>query len=201
MQTTHMATPVLEVAHLEKVYGALGNVTRALNDVSFTVNRGEFVGIMGASGSGKSTLLNCVSTIDSATSGTIRINGENGVYGTVSTAIAGQQTEIAFAQEVLPGAAEILTTTSGETPRSYRVYIEKVNDADPHRNMVLRVTDPALLAQTGGIVQGMSGSPILQNGRLVGAVTHVLVNDPTRGYGIFAQTMLEQAEQVATAEK
>ena len=128
--------------------------------------------------------------------GRICINGENGVYGTVSTAIAGQQTELAFAQEVLPGAAEILTTTSGETPRSYRVYIEKVNDADPRRNMVLRVTDPALLAQTGGIVQGMSGSPILQNGRLVGAVTHVLVNDPTRGYGIFAQTMLEQAHSV-----
>lgn len=77
MQTTHMATPVLEVVHLEKVYGALGNVTRALNDVSFTVNRGEFVGIMGASGSGKSTLLNCVSTIDSATSGAIRINGQD----------------------------------------------------------------------------------------------------------------------------
>ena len=128
--------------------------------------------------------------------GRICINGENGVYGTVSTAIAGQQTELAFAQEVLPGAAEILTTTSGETPRSYRVYIEKVNDADPRRNMVLRVTDPALLAQTGGIVQGMSGSPNPLNGRLVGAVTHVLVNDPTRGYGIFAQTMLEQAHSV-----
>ncbi len=57
--------------------------------------------------------------------------------------------------------------------------------------MVVRVVDKALLTRTGGIVQGMSGSPILQNGRLVGAVTHVLVNDPTRGYGIFAQTMLE----------
>lgn len=67
--------------------------------------------------------------------------------------------------------------------------------------MVIRVVDKALLTRTGGIVQGMSGSPILQNGRLVGAVTHVLVNDPTRGYGIFAQTMLEQVEQVVTAEK
>ena len=74
-------------------------------------------------------------------------------------------------------------------------------DADPRRNMVVRVVDKALLSRTGGIVQGMSGSPILQNGRLVGAVTHVLVNDPTRGYGIFAQTMLEQAEQVASTEK
>ena len=77
--------------------------------------------------------------------------------------------------------------------------IEKVNDADPRRNMILRVTDPALLTKTG-IVQGMSGSPILQNGRLVGAVTHVLVNDPTRGYGIFAQTMLEQAQQAAKTD-
>ena len=194
MQTTHMATPVLEVAHLEKVYGALGNVTRALNDVSFTVNRGEFVGIMGASGSGKSTLLNCVSTIDSATSGTIRINGENGVYGTTRTHFSGQLREIAFAQEVVTGPAEIWATIEGETPRAYRIQIERVSDADPRRNLVIRVTDPSLLSATGGIVQGMSGSPILQNGRLVGAVTHVLVNDPTRGYGIFAQTMLEQAK-------
>ena len=63
--------------------------------------------------------------------------------------------------------------------------------------MVLRVTDKRLLARTGGIVQGMSGSPIVQNGRLVGAVTHVLVNDPTRGYGIFAETMLRQTQAVA----
>lgn len=128
--------------------------------------------------------------------GTIRINGENGVYGSTRARFAGQKMEVAFAQEVEAGDAEIWTTTSGETPRAYRVKIEKISDADPRRNMVLRVVDRELLAQTGGIVQGMSGSPIVQNGRLVGAVTHVLVNDPTRGYGIFAQTMLEQAERV-----
>lgn len=128
--------------------------------------------------------------------GTIRINGENGVYGSTRAQFAGQKMEVAFAQEVEAGDAEIWTTTSGETPRAYRVKIEKISDADPRRNMVLRVVDRELLAQTGGIVQGMSGSPVVQNGRLVGAVTHVLVNDPTRGYGIFAQTMLEQAERV-----
>ena len=129
--------------------------------------------------------------------GSIRINGENGVYGTTRTQFAGQNMEVAFAQEVTTGSAEIWSTVSGETPRPYRVQIERISDVDAKRNMILRVTDPVLLAQTGGIVQGMSGSPIVQNGRLVGAVTHVLVNDPTRGYGIFAQTMLEQAEIVA----
>ena len=109
---------------------------------------------------------------------------------------SGPELEMAFAQEVVPGDAEIWTTVDGEVPKAYRIRIEKVNDADPHRNMILRVTDRQLLAKTGGIVQGMSGSPILQNGRLVGAVTHVLVNDPTRGYGIFAQTMLKQARAV-----
>lgn len=129
--------------------------------------------------------------------GSIRINGENGVYGTTRTRFSGRPMPVAFAQEVMTGEAEIWTTVEGETPRSYRVTIEKINDADLRRNMVIRVTDKELLAATGGIVQGMSGSPIVQNGRLVGAVTHVLVNDPTRGYGIFAQTMLQQVEQIA----
>ena len=128
--------------------------------------------------------------------GTICINSENGVYGTTRAAFTGRQVEMAFAQEVVPGDAEIWTTVSGETPQAYRVRIEKVSDASQTRNMILRVTDKRLLAQTGGIVQGMSGSPILQNGRLVGAVTHVLVNDPTRGYGIFAETMLRQTQMV-----
>ena len=129
--------------------------------------------------------------------GTIRINGENGVYGTTRTHFSGQLREIAFAQEVVTGPAEIWATIEGEAPRAYRIQIERVSDADPRRNLVIRVIDPSLLSATGGIVQGMSGSPILQNGRLVGAVTHVLVNDPTRGYGIFAQTMLEQAKNAA----
>ena len=132
--------------------------------------------------------------------GSIEINGENGVYGSTRTSFAGQVMEVAFAQEVVAGPAQILTTTQGQTPRLYDVEIEKVTDAEAVRNMVIHVTDPDLLAQTGGIVQGMSGSPVLQNGRLAGAVTHVLVNDPTRGYAIFAETMLAQAEVVETEE-
>lgn len=108
---------------------------------------------------------------------------------------------MAFAQEVVPGEAEIWTTVSGETPQAYRIRIEKVSDTSQTRNMILRVTDRRLLSQTGGIVQGMSGSPIVQNGRLVGAVTHVLVNDPTRGYGIFAETMLQQTQKVEKTDR
>ena len=94
------------------------------------------------------------------------------------------------------GPAQILSTTRGNSTRRYDVEIEKVTDAEQGRNMVIQGTDPALLAETGGSVQGMSGSPILQDGRLAGAVTHVLVNDPTRGYAIFAETMLAQAGAV-----
>lgn len=102
--------------------------------------------------------------------GSICINSKTGVYGRTRAAFSGPELEMAFAQEVVPGDAEIWTTVDGEVPKAYRIRIEKVNDADPHRNMILRVTDRQLLAKTGGIVQGMSGSPILQNGRLVGAV-------------------------------
>ena len=133
--------------------------------------------------------------------GTICINSENGVYGTTRAAFSGEKMKMAFAQEVVPGDAEIWTTVSGETPQAYRVRIERVSDASQTRNMILRVTDKRLLARTGGIVQGMSGSPIVQNGRLVGAVTHVLVNDPTRGYGIFAETMLRQTQLVEKTDR
>ena len=100
------------------------------------------------------------------------------------------------AGDVHTGAATIRSTLDDGGIREYGIQILKVYAADrpDGRNLLLQVTDPALLNQTGGIVQGMSGSPIIQDGKLVGAVTHVLVNDPTRGYGIFIENMLEAAK-------
>ena len=134
-----------------------------------------------------------------AAMGDILVNGNTGVYGTIRRVLEGQDMVVAQAQEVLKGPVRILTTIDGDEPAWYDAVIEQVslNEEDPNRNMVIRITDPALLAATGGIVQGMSGSPIVQNDRLVGAVTHVLVNDPTRGFGIFAETMLSTADAAA----
>lgn len=129
--------------------------------------------------------------------GTVSANDSTGVYGTLqSNAVSGQIMPVAQIQQVSPGPAQILTTIDGTIPQWYDVTIERVNmtAGDPNRNLLLRVTDERLLSATGGIVQGMSGSPVVQDGCLVGAVTHVLVNDPTRGYGIFAATMLERAD-------
>lgn len=100
--------------------------------------------------------------------------------------------EIAYKNEIKTGDAQILCTIDNQT-RCYDIHIDKIymNADNINKSMKITVTDEELLKVTGGIVQGMSGSPILQNGRIVGAVTHVLVNDPTRGYGIFIEDMLE----------
>ena len=119
-------------------------------------------------------------------------NSYNGVYGKLSSLPPYSQTiPMAQSQEVKEGPVQIMTTVEGEKPRLFEAYIEKVSlsQDEPTKNMVLRITDPELLELSGGIVQGMSGSPIIQDGMLVGAVTHVFVNDPTRGYGIFAENM------------
>ena len=106
--------------------------------------------------------------------------------------------EIAHKQEIKKGKAQILSDVSGRI-RKYDIEISYIDylSVDSNKGLHLKVTDSDLLELTGGIVQGMSGSPIIQNGKLVGAVTHVLVNDPTRGYGIFIENMLETAKQVA----
>ena len=101
-----------------------------------------------------------------------------------------------------PGPATLLTTVEGGAPRAYACEIVRLSPRQDSatRAMVIRVTDPELLERTGGIVQGMSGSPIIQDGRLIGAVTHVMVNDPTMGYAIGIEAMLEAASEAATPE-
>ena len=134
-----------------------------------------------------------------APAGTVLANDTAGVYGQYSGGQTGHSMPVANLQEVTPGDAELWTTVQGTTAQPYKVKIERVTmtGSDPNRNLLIRVTDARLLEATGGIVQGMSGSPIVQNGQLAAVLTHVLVNDPTSGYAIFAATMLEKADAVA----
>ncbi len=122
-------------------------------------------------------------------------NTAQGVFGVTSRGWQGAALPVASYEEVHTGQASIRAQTGSGEAREYSVEILKIypqTRAD-HRNFLLRVTDPALLEATGGIVQGMSGSPILQDGKIVGAVTHVLVNQPDTGYGIFIENMLDAA--------
>ena len=130
--------------------------------------------------------------------GTILKNTEEGVYGKVlddSQLSHRQALPVGTPKEIKTGNAVILTTIDGTQVETFSIEITKVNPSplSGNRNLKLKVTDERLLENCGGIVQGMSGSPIIQDGKLVGAVTHVLVNDPTRGYGIFIDNMLEAA--------
>ena len=126
--------------------------------------------------------------------GTVSANTDAGIFGVAEEsafANAGEAIPVAEPDEVRLGPATILCTISGDETESYEVEIVRLcPDKQDMRNLLLRVTDQRLLDSTGGIVQGMSGSPIIQSGKLVGAVTHVMVNDPTQGYGIFMENML-----------
>lgn len=136
--------------------------------------------------------------------GSLYTNSYNGVYGRLMNQPVDAQTiPMAQCQEVRQGPVKILTTVSGQKPQLFDACIEKLSlsQDEPTKNMVLRITDPDLLELSGGIVQGMSGSPIIQDGMLVGAVTHVFVNDPTRGYGIFAENMDNTLLTVAAASQ
>ena len=132
----------------------------------------------------------------SVTLGQLSVNSDSGVFGTLTgeSDWSGQAVAVAPRNEVKAGKATILSNISGDTVEEYAIQIVKVypdGDGDC-RDFLIRVTDQRLLDATGGIVQGMSGSPILQDGRLVGAVTHVMVDDPTSGYGIYAGRMLQK---------
>jgi len=141
---------------------------------------GEIIGIIRQSG---------ISVI-----GEINENCNKGIYGQMRLGMV-NETEavpVALKQDIELGAATILCQVDSEV-REYEIEIERIElgRTNDNKGLVIHITDEDLLKKTGGIVQGMSGSPIMQNGKLIGAVTHVLVNDPTRGYGIFIENMLE----------
>ncbi len=140
----------------------------------------------------------CGSFISGEPLGTLRENCECGLYGSYNGSCEGRQIEIAFRQEVKKGKAKMISTIDGTTPRSYDIEIEEISydNNSPTKNMVVRITDPELLNKTGGIVRGMSGSPIIQNGRLAGALTHVFIDDPTHGYALFVENMTEQCNNI-----
>lgn len=140
---------------------------------------------------------------DSKKIGNIYSNTDYGVYGFTTDKNElnienMQEVEVASRNEIKLGKASIICTLENGVRKEYEVEIEKtyINNNENNKSMVVKVTDEELLEKTGGIIQGMSGSPILQNGKLIGALTHVLVSDPTKGYGVFADTMLQQLKNV-----
>lgn len=186
-------------------FGALGHgITDAGSGALYTISGGQLLhaaitdvvkGKVGVPGELRGYFSNSRQSL-----GVILGNRESGVYGYLEepdkVSLAGKKMRIAPASSVHTGAASIWTTLDSGEPREYQIAIDRVNLDKCHstKGLVIHMVDPTLLDVSGGIVQGMSGSPIVQDGCLVGAVTHVLVNDPTTGYGIFIENMLETAE-------
>ena len=182
-------------------FGALGHgITDIDTGTLMPVETGEIlessilgikIGISGIPGELKGIF------IEDSKFGEIKKNTETGIYGNLTTEalgkIGGKLYPIGLRSEIREGAAVILSNIDGKNINEYDIVIQKVSKQSTNgsKGMIIKVTDPKLLEATGGIVQGMSGSPILQGGKIIGAVTHVLINDPTRGYGIFIEAMLK----------
>ena len=175
------------------VYGALGH---AVNDeesgARLTISGGritdmQITGVVPGLPGTPGELSGCADA--GRVLGSVEKNTDKGIFGHAA-APEGRAVETG---EIRTGDATILATVEGREVREYSVRIDRVYSENGARRVLLTVTDPALKARTGGIVQGMSGSPILQDGKLVGAVTHVFLSDPKRGYGISIQDMLDDA--------
>ncbi len=137
--------------------------------------------------------------LEGDSTGVIYDNGDIGVYGEFNTLPKANLIEIADTDEVETGEASIFTTLENGAVTEYEIEIVNIDSDSPeNKNLVLKVKDKNLIDKSGGIIQGMSGSPVVQNGKLVGAVTHVFLDDPTGGYGIFAETMLEKLNVIET---
>jgi len=134
--------------------------------------------------------------------GDVKLNSNHGLYGYLEDDVQevkkSPSMPIALQSDVYEGPAKILSNVEGSRVKEYDIYIESVNrhNKDNAKGLIMRITDEELLSKTSGIVQGMSGSPIIQDDKLVGAVTHVFVQDPTKGYGIFIENMLKQENSI-----
>ncbi|MFC4078208.1 SpoIVB peptidase [Salinithrix halophila] len=191
----------------KKVYGALGHVITDMDTGQpIAVGGGKIVhsnvtsiqkGANGEPGEKRAIFFR-----ENQILGTIRHNTPFGIFGQMEREPESNRTvPIALSEEVKEGPAKILTVVEGQKVESYDIEIvHLIHQKFPAtKGMIIKVTDPRLLNKTGGIVQGMSGSPILQNGKLVGAVTHVFVNDPTSGYGTYIEWMLQDAGVLPSA--
>ncbi len=190
---TYMSPSTLE-------YGALGHsISDVDTGVKFQVLRGSIeecrIGDIKKGAKGEPGELKGVFFSGAEVLGNITKNEKEGIFGTLSNIPLGEAIPLGHKSEIKKGTAYIRTSLDGINTDEYEIEIMKVSKSSksPTKGMVIKVTDKELLEKTGGIVQGMSGSPIIQEGKLIGAVTHVLVNDPTKGYGIFIENMLEAA--------
>ena len=192
-------------------YGALGHAivdadtggVLAVQDGA--IMRAQIVGVARGE-SGKAGELKGNFLKDNDQIGTLERNGVYGIYGQLDVQMDDllypEGLPVGSRSAVHTGAASIIATVDQDGPREYAIEITRCFEQDEpsQKGMILRVTDPALLARTGGIVQGMSGSPILQDGRIVGAVTHVYLSDATQGYGMYIEWMLRQSDSLVKDE-
>lgn len=189
-----------------KMFAALGH---GIQDVDtqelLTIAKGDFITtkILSITKGTKGNPGRIQGSIDNQTTlGQIYKNTEFGVYGKLANtqALNIKETdaiEVASRDEIKTGDATIICTLENNIKKEYKVEIQKIykNNNENNKSMLVKIKDKELIEKTGGIIQGMSGSPIIQNGKLVGALTHVLVNDPEMGYGVFADLMVKQMSQ------
>lgn len=186
------------------VYGALGHIITDMNtQTPIVVGSGQIlqssVTSISKSESGEPGEKRAHFLKEGKMLGNIERNTHFGIFGKMKEnpdhSVYEQPIPVAFSEEVKEGPAEILTVVEDQRVERFKVEIVHVSkqSAPETKGLVLRITDPRLVEKTGGIVQGMSGSPIIQNGKLIGAVTHVFVNDPRSGYGCFIEWMLQDA--------
>ncbi len=184
----------------KKHFFALGHpIADSDTQKNFPVREGklELVDIHGAKKGKKNSPGELIGTMSDYEIGTILTNNDCGISGEIKDKglILEEAMEILPKEKVCTGKAHILTTVSDCGVEKFEISILKILDNNKNKDFIIKITDKKLIEKTGGIVQGMSGSPIIQNDKIVGAVTHVFVNDPTRGYGIFIENMLSEAEK------